>query len=204
MTAHMRVSSCFCCLQIFHFSCICKSGQILNMNTEEWLLDWPAQFFWKQDYIETLPLILPVFFKAGAAEISAAIISESAAKRISGSLIAVSLCITCSANQPFLLWVTNICTYLHICTSMQKRIKIAQTKFSQAFGWFLFQLVVELSPHLPVCDLTDIHRRRNAAPGAQTRIFGCVVLKRFHPTFWSAYSLGLFYPSAMFHGWNAL
>ena len=44
-------------------------------------------------------------------------------KSISGSLIAVSLCITCSANQPFLLWVTNIhiCIYLHICTSMQKR-----------------------------------------------------------------------------------
>ena len=114
-----------------------------------------------------LPLILPVFFKAGAAEISAAI-SESAGKSISGSLIAVSLCITCSANQPFLLWVTNICTYPHICTSMQKKIKIAQTKFSQAFGWFLFQLVVELSPHLPGLR-SHWYRRRNAAPGAQTR-----------------------------------
>ena len=113
MTAHMRVSSFFHCLQIFHFSCICKSGQILNMNTEEWLLDWPARII-----LKTLPLILPVFFKAGAAEISAAI-SESAGKSISGSLIAVSLCITCSANQPFLLWVTNIHICLYICIYAQ-------------------------------------------------------------------------------------
>ena len=165
-----------------------------NFKHEHWRVTSELTSSVNKIILKILPLILPVFFKAGAAEISAAI-SESAGKRISGSLIAVSLCITCSANQPFLLWVTNIhiCIYLHICKSMQKRIKIAQTKFSQAFGWFLFQLVVELSPHLPGLR-SHWYRRRNAAPGAQTRIFGCVVLKRFHPTFQKCLQSGFVLP----------